>query len=285
MESEAPPAPAAEPTRDDRPESWWGTIRFLLFLFVLALGIRSFIAAPFNIPSGSMLPRLMVGDYLFVSKWSYGYSRYSLPFAPLDFRGRVLGGLPERGDVVVFRYPEGRNEDLVKRVIGLPGDVIEVRQGVVLLNGRALPRQRIADFALPVSPNSPCRGIVPGAVRETPGEAGGTLCLFARFRETLPGGRSYEVLNQVVNGEGDSYGPVTVPQGNVFVMGDNRDDSLDSRFGRDRAVNPGVGLLPVENLLGRVTITFWSTDGSAAWLKPWTWFSAARWDRIGRTGR
>jgi len=284
MESDALPAADAEPARDEKKESWWGTVRFLLLLFLLALVIRSFIVAPFNIPSSSMLPRLMVGDYLFVSKWSYGYSRYSIPFAPFGFRGRALGGLPARGDVVIFRYPGNRNEDLVKRVIGLPGDVIEIRRGAVILNGRPLPRQRIADFAMPVSPNSPCRGVAAGTVRQVQGENGAALCLFARFRETLPGGRSYEVLDQVVNGEGDSYGPVTVPDGHVFVMGDNRDDSLDSRFDRARVMNPGVGLLPVDNLLGRVMITFWSTDGSASWLKPWTWFSAARWDRIGRTG-
>lgn len=283
MEADATTEAGAAPKLGERKDSWWGTARFLLLLFVAALFIRSFIVAPFSIPSSSMLPRLMVGDYLFVSKWSYGFSRYSVPFGILGFRGRFFGGLPERGDVAVFRHPDGR-EDLVKRVIGLPGDAIEVRQGVVLLNGRPLARQRIADFAMPISPNSPCRGIAPGAVRQVPGEHGETLCVIPRFRETLPGGPSYEVLDQVVNGEGDTYGPITVPEGNVFVMGDNRDDSLDSRFDRQRVMNPGVGLLPVDNLIGRVMITFWSTDGSAAWLKPWTWFSAARWDRIGRTG-
>jgi len=283
MEADAMTELQAAARRVERKDSWWGTVRFLLLLFVAALVIRSFVAAPFSIPSSSMLPRLMVGDYLFVSKWSYGFSRYSVPFGIIGFRGRIFGGLPARGDVVVFRHPGG-GEDLVKRVIGLPGDTIEVRQGVVLLNGRPLARQRIADFAMPVSPNSPCRGVVPGAVRGVPGEHGETLCVIPRFRETLPGGRSYEVLDQVVNGEGDSYGPITVPEGNVFVMGDNRDDSLDSRFDRRRPINPGVGLLPLDNLIGRVLITFWSTDGAAAWLRPWTWFSAARWNRIGRTG-
>jgi signal peptidase I len=283
MEADATTEAEAAPMRGATKDSWWGTVRFLLLLFAAALFIRSFVAAPFSIPSSSMLPRLMVGDYLFVSKWSYGFSRYSVPFGILGFRGRVLGRLPERGDVVVFRHP-GAGEDLVKRVIGLPGDTIEVRQGMVVLDGRPLPRQRIADFAMPISPNSPCRGIVPGAVRQVPDEQGGTLCLIPRFRETLPGGRSYEVLDQVVNGEGDTFGPITVPEGHVFVMGDNRDDSLDSRFDRTRVMNPGVGLLPLDNLIGRVMITFWSTDGNAAWLRPWTWFSAARWDRIGRTG-
>jgi signal peptidase I len=283
MESAAPPEPAAaEAVRPEaRKESWWGTLRFLLLVFLGALVLRTFIVAPFNIPSRSMLPRLMIGDYLFVSKWSYGYSRFSFPFGILGFRGRIWGGLPARGDVVVFRYPGARDEDLVKRVIGLPGDTIEVRDGVVLLNGRALPRERIADFASPVTPNSPCEG---PAVRAIPGDRGDTLCAIPRFRETLPDGTSYDVLDQLVNGEGDNFGPVTVPEGDLFVMGDNRDDSLDSRFDRDRTRNPGVGLLPAENVLGRVTINFWSTDGSAEWLKPWTWFSAARWDRIGRTG-
>ncbi len=278
----SPAEPVAEPPEAaDKPESWWATLRFFLILFLLALLLRTLIAAPFSIPSGSMIPRLLIGDYLFVSKWSYGYSRYSLPFGLLGFDGRILGGLPERGDVVVFRHPVEGN-DLVKRVIGLPGDTIELRRGEVILNGRPLPRQRIADFALPVSPNSPCKGHE-GGVRETPGGDGTALCLYPRFRETLPDGRSYEVLDQIVNWDGDNFGPVQVPEGRVFVMGDNRDDSLDSRF--DPADpdprNRGVGLVPVDNLIGKVMVTFWSTDGSAAWLKPWTWFSAARWGRIG----
>jgi signal peptidase I len=281
MESEAAAVPAdAEPAPEKKKESWASLARFLLLLFLGALALRALVIAPFSIPSSSMLPRLLVGDYLFVSKWSYGYSRYSFPFGLLGFEGRILGSLPARGDVVVFRYPGKRNEDLVKRVIGLPGDTIEVRQGLVVLNGRPLARERIADFALPISPNSPCRGVVAGAVREAPVE-GGTACLYPRFRETLPGGASYEVLDQIVNGEADTFGPVTIPDGHVFVMGDNRDDSLDSRF--DTARN-GVGLLPVENIIGPVMVTIWSTDGSASWIKPWTWFTAARWSRIGRNG-
>jgi signal peptidase I len=228
-----------------------------------------------------MLPRLYIGDYLFVSKWSYGYSRYSLPFGLLGFEGRFLGGLPERGDVVVFRYPGNRNEDLVKRVIGLPGDRIEVRGGVVILNGQPLPRQRIADFTFPVSPNSPCRGPGNTPGHTVPGDGGETLCVMPRYSETLPGGRSYDVLDQIPNSDADNFGPVIVPEGHVFVMGDNRDDSLDSRF---PTLVGGVGMLPVDNLLGRVLVNFWSTDGSAEWIKPWTWFSAARWSRIGRTG-
>jgi signal peptidase I len=283
MESVAPIEEAAEPEPDaPREESWWGLLRFLLIVFLAALVLRSCIAAPFNIPSSSMLPRLMVGDYLFVNKWAYGYSRYSFPFGILGFRGRILGGPPARGDVVVFRYPGARDEDLVKRVIGLPGDTIEVREGIVILNGRPLPRVRIADFAMPISPNSPCTGRMEGAVRETAGTDGIPLCLFPRFRETLPDGTSYDVLDQVTGGDTDTFGPITVPEGQLFMMGDNRDDSSDSRV---PVARNGVGLLPIDNVVGRVMITFWSTDGSAEWIKPWTWFSAARWDRFGETGQ
>ena len=268
-----PESAAPEPKK----ESWWETLRFLLILFLAALLLRTFLFAPFSIPSPSMLPRLMIGDYLFVSKWSYGYSRYSLPFHPINFSGRVLGGTPERGDVVVFRHPVEDN-DLVKRVIGLPGDVIEVRRGAVSVNGQPLPRQRIADYAMPVSPNSGCKLGDDVAVREAEGENGGRVCLFPRFRETLPGGFSYDVLDQRGDGGLDTFGPVTVPAGHVFVMGDNRDDSADSRV---PTAAGGVGFLPIENILGKVVFTFWSTDGSASWIKPWTWFTAARWSRLG----
>jgi len=268
------PATVPEPV-GEKPEGWWATLRFILIVFLLALVLRAFVAAPFSIPSGSMIPRLLIGDYLFISKWSYGYSRFSLPFGIFDFDGRILGALPERGDVVVFRYP-GADEDFVKRVIGLPGDTIEVRRGVVILDGRPLPRRRIADFNLEISPNSPCKPDFD--VRQLPGEGGTILCAYPRFRETLPDGTSYDVLDQLDGSDADTYGPIEVPAGQLFVMGDNRDDSLDSRF---TVAQGGVGLLPVENVLGKVMVTFWSTNGSAEWIKPWTWFSAARWGRIG----
>ncbi|MGZ8311157.1 MAG: signal peptidase I [Allosphingosinicella sp.] len=288
MESETPPGAAAAGAEgvgpDDttaapkRKESWWETLRFFLLLFLAAVALRSLLFAPFSIPSGSMLPNLMIGDYLFVSKFPYGFSRHSFPFGIASFDGRIFERLPERGDIVVFRYPGLEDADYVKRVIGLPGDQIEVRGGTVILNGTPVQRQRIADFAVPVSPNSPCRP--DGSTRETVQPDGARACAYPRYRETLPGGRSYDVLDQVADGAGDNMPAVIVPDGQLFVMGDNRDDSLDSRF---EVAEGGVGLLPVDNVLGPAAIAFWSTDGSAEWIKPWTWFSAARWDRLGRT--
>jgi signal peptidase I len=273
----APPAPAAtDPARPEKKKETWGeTLRFFLYLFLGAVLLRSFVIAPFSIPSGSMLPNLMIGDYLFISKWPYGYSRYSIPFAPFNFHGRVPPRLPSRGDVIVFRYPGDGDEDYVKRVIGLPGDRIEVRGGIVILNGRPLARERIADYAMPVTPNSPCRA-VPGSTARMEGN----VCLYPQYRETLPEGRSYNIIDQTDTSDGDEFLPITVPADRLFVMGDNRDDSEDSRF--DTSVQ-GVGLLPVDNVLGEALVGFWSTDGSASWVKPWTWFTAARWSRIGET--
>jgi signal peptidase I len=292
----APPPPPAEPKK----ESWWSFLRFLLILFAATLVLRSCVVAPFSIPSGSMLPNLVIGDHLFVSKWSYGYSRHSFPFGIISFEGRVLGGLPERGDIVVFRHPT-TGDDWVKRVIGLPGDRIAVRDSVLILNGQPVGRERIADFVVAVSPNSPCqpRG---GETRAMTDENGRQACSYPRYRETLPTGRSYEIIDQIQATQercaglgaidpcaADNFAEIIVPEGQVFVMGDNRDDSLDSRFppvirdpdGRER--DGGVGLLPIENIQGRALISFFSTDGSAEWLLPWTWFTAARWSRFGMT--
>jgi len=252
------------------------TARFLLLLFLFAILLRTFVVAPFVIPSGSMLPELRIGDYLFVSKWSYGYSRYAFPFGIASFKGRYWAGEPERGDVVVFRYP-GADEDWVKRLIGLPGDTVQVRGGQLILNGKPVPKVRIADWQMPVTANSPCR--YGGRERRPALEEGKPVCRYPRFRETLPGGRSYEVLDQIDGGADDT--PVyTVPAGHYFMMGDNRDDSADSRFSLEQK---GVGLLPADYVIGRATIAFFSTDGSAEWVKPWTWFSAARWERVGQT--
>lgn len=249
-----------------------GSLGFLMTVAIIAWAIRSFLFAPFNIPSGSMLPTLFIGDYLVVSKWPYGYSRYSFPWHFPPIGGRVLAHQPKRGDVVVFWVP-GERQDLIKRVIGLPGDTIAVRDGNVILNGHAIPRQRVQPFAMPISANSPCRA-APGSVAHEQGGA----CVYRAYRESLPGGPSYVVLDQVDHGPADDFPSTKVPAGHLFMMGDNRDDSLDSRFPVGAG---GVGMVPLENLVGRADLIFWSTDGSANYLEPWTWFTALRRDRIG----
>jgi signal peptidase I len=253
----------------------WSTTRFIITLVILAWALRSFVFAPFSIPSGSMLPTLYIGDYLVVAKWPYGYSRYSLPFGFPEFSGRVFAHLPQRGDVVVFRHPT-EDADLIKRVIGLPGDTIELRGGEIILNGRRAAREALPPYAMPISANSPCK-VVPPATPSVSTVANRRVCLYPAYRETLPGGPNYTVLDQVAS-EADDFPPAKVPAGHVFVMGDNRDDSLDSRF---PAAEGGVGMVPVENIIGRATVTFWSTDGSASYWKPWTWFTALRGSRVG----
>ena len=251
------------------------TVRFLLKLALIILVLRSFVFAPFSIPSESMLPRLLIGDYLFVTKWNYGYSRWSLPGGIPLIPGHVFAHVPTRGDVVVFRAPEVLDHDVVKRVIGLPGDTVQVERGQVILNGKPIAKDRVADFILPLTANFNAEKCGAAFV-DTIGEQ--QVCRYQRYRETLPGGRSYDVLDQGEMPDRDDTSLYTVPAGHVFVMGDNRDDSGDSRF----PPPGGMGYVPMENLEGRAIILFFSTDGSAEWLKPWTWFSAARWSRIGQ---
>ena len=253
---------------------------FLIFLVKLVLGLlilRSFIIAPFNIPSESMLPRLMIGDYLIVGKWPYGYSKYSLPFSVPLIPGRILASEPERGDVVVFKAPPGNHTDYIKRVIGLPGDFVEVRKGQIFLNGKPIERKRIADFVEPLTLYSACAKEDVAKFRETASD-GTVRCRYPRYKETLPGGRSYDVLDLDTSWADDTT-VYAVPQRHLFAMGDNRDRSADSRF--PAVEGQGIGIVPQENLVGRALFTVFSTDGSAEWIKPWTWFSAARWQRIG----
>ena len=246
--------------------AWLGAVRFVALLALAAWALRSLIVAPFTIPTGSMMPAMLPGDYLFVAKWPYGYSRFSFPAQIPSFSGRILERLPERGDVVIFKRPGAEAADWVKRVIGLPGDRVEVRDGRLILNGRPVPRRTSDSVALQPSPNVDCPIDVD------------TACRYPAFVETLPNGRSYVIFDRVKGSPADDFGPVTVPAGHLFLLGDNRDDSADSRFSLG---DGGIGMVPVEWLVGRAAYAFWSTDGSADYLRPWTWFSALRTERIG----
>ena len=259
---------ATSPKRSEAAE----TTRFLLKLALFVLILRSFVIAPFVIPSESMLPRLLIGDFVLVTKWNYGFSRWSLPWGVPLIPGRIFPSAPARGEVVVFRANPLNDHDVIKRVIGLPGDTVRMRGGQLFLNGRAIPKERVADFTVPITPNYACESQF-----EDPGPQG-PVCRYPRYRETLPGGRSYDVLDQATIPADDTE-IFRVPAGHIFVMGDNRDGSGDSRY------PPPIGFrfVPMANLEGRALVTFFSTDGSAEWLKPWTWVSAARWERIGET--
>ncbi len=258
----AAPKPKSE-TRD--------FLSFLLKLGVFVFVLRSFIFAPFSIPSESMLPRLFVGDYLIVTKWNYGYSKHSLPWSIPLIPGRIFASTPARGDVIVFKTPADNATDLIKRVIGVPGDTVQMRDGVLFLNGQAVPKVPVADFVQTVTPNTRC--LTPAAV-ET-GSDGKERCRYKRYRETLPGGASYEVLDFGPTNP-DNTQVYTVPAGHLFMMGDDRDDSGDSRLEAG-----GFGFVPIENIVGKAQFTVFSTDGSASYILPWTWFTAARWSRIG----
>lgn len=280
--------PAAKPEK--KKEDWRDTLSFLVKLAIVVFIFRSFLFSPFSIPSQSMLSRLYIGDYLFISKWNYGYSKHSLPWSLPLIPGRIFSQLPERGDVVVFKAPPADTEDYIKRVIGLPGDTIQMKNGQLILNGVAVPKVRVADFTIPLSPNYSADP-KPGADPDCPASnvskdaAGTPVCRYLQYQETLPSGRSYKVLDRGQMGAApgktnpDDTDVYTVPKGYVFMMGDNRDNSLDSRFPHAEG---GISYVPIENLEGKAVITFWSTDGSAQWLLPWTWFSAARWSRMGQ---
>jgi signal peptidase I len=232
--------------------AWLETLRTIVVAVLIAVGVRTFAYEPFNIPSSSMEPTLLIGDYLFVSKLSYGYSRHSLPFGLPLFSGRILFSEPEVGDVAVFAYPRDNKTDYIKRIVGLPGDKIEVREGVLHINDAPVRRELLS------------------ASEEAEFGYGQSGFL---YYETLPNGRRH--LIREINDEQryDNFPPVVVPEGHYFAMGDNRDNSLDSRA--------DVGFVPFENLVGRADILFFSHDGSSSWWEFWTWPSTIRFGRIG----
>lgn len=281
---DANPAPVDAGGKTSSEWREYGTFLLKLALFVFIL--RSFIVSPFNIPSESMQPRLLIGDYLLVAKWPYGYSKYSMPFSLPLVPGRIFASQPARGDVVVFKAPPMLKDDYIKRVIGLPGDVIQMRSGILEINGVAVKKERIADLIVPVTENIKDAAVLEGTPFpcwrpdfEERAKNGGTQCRYPRYLETLPGGRSYQILDLDSGLPGDDTEAFVVGEGQVFLMGDNRDRSADSRFPAD---GKAIGIVPQEYLVGRALVSVFSTDGSARWLLPWTWFSAARPDRMGQ---
>jgi signal peptidase I len=241
------------------------TIKTIVYALLIAGAFRTILFQPFWIPSESMKDTLLIGDFLFVNKMAYGYSRYSCPFALCPFSGRILGSIPERGDVVVFRHPVN-GTDFVKRLIGLPGDTIQMKNGVLFLNGEEAKQVPDGIFEEVFERQGPM-GNTPRCENGPVGEGG--TCQRTRSIETLPGGVSHHVLNIDTNGYGDNTDVFTVPEGHYFFMGDNRDNSLDSRFAQ---ASGGVGFVPAENLIGRADRIMFSSAGRSM-LAFWTWRS------------
>ena len=230
----------------------WENIKVIIQALLLAMVIRTVAFQPFTIPSGSMMPTLLVGDYIFVNKFAYGYSRYSMPFSPDLFSGRILASEPKRGDVIVFRLPTDPDVDYINRLFGLPGDRIQMFNGVLHLNGQPVPKMAVGTFT--------------SDYRLDPGSD------VPVFRETLDNGKTYDTLDQSPVSRGDNTREFIVPEGHYFFMGDNRDNSLDSRF--------DVGYVPAENLVGRASMIFFSLGNDTSFREIWKWPSNMRWDRL-----
>jgi signal peptidase I len=235
---------------------WVENIKTIVYAGLIAVVVRTVAFEPFNIPSGSMIPTLLVGDYLFVAKYSYGYSRYSLPFGWPPFSGRIFGHLPKRGDVAVFKWPRDNSTDYIKRIIGLPGDHIQVRQGQLYINGQPCPRQQEGDFI---------------------DDESGIHMVLRRYQETLPNGVRHDILKTTEDGPANNTIDFLVPPDHVFAMGDNRDNSSDSRFPLEQN---GVGFVPVDNLVGRAEIIFFSVNATEPWWEFWWWPFEIRWRRL-----
>ena len=236
----------------DKQEGFMETLKTVFYAVLIAVLIRTFLFEPFKIPSGSMYPTLYVGDYLFVSKYTYGYSRHSLPFSLPLFDGRIWEDAPQRGDVVVFKFPQDNKTDFIKRIIGLPGDRIKMEKGRLYINGQMVEREEVENFVL----------------RDEYGNGE----RFHQYVETLPGGKKHYILELSDYEKNDITPEVVVPQNSYFVMGDNRDRSDDSRV--------SVGFVPAENLVGKARFLFFSHNNDDAWYQPWYWPRKIRWSRL-----
>ena len=263
-------------TKKDKPATdWVAEVKSFAWLILAVLAVWSFVAKPFYIPSESMMPTLIKGDRLVVTKYPYGYSYVSpAPFHLLPFiHGRLFGRMPQRGDVVILK-PPAEDSDYIKRVIALPGDRIAVREGVIILNGVPVPRVQLSPAMIPVDANVPCDSMAEGQFRKTEAD-GKDYCELPRFRETLPNGVSYDTIDVgYFPGGPDDYPEITVPPGHVFVMGDNRDESADSRV---RFEDNGLGgPIPLEAISGRADAITHSYDGTGQIWNPISWVTALR---------